>query len=141
MPNPKVKPVPFFIARKDESVNRKVNLEGTAWGPKPCRKPFRHKMKKSFLYIYVLSFFSGMCIMAIELCASRLMAPYFGTSSFVWTNVIGVIMIALSIGYVIGGKLVSILNLLCVLKRKSRKLSLFVMVPSKSKSARFMNYN
>ena len=62
-------------------------------------------MKKSFLYIYVLSFFSGMCIMAIELCASRLVAPYFGTSSFVWTNVIGVIMIALSIGYVIGGKL------------------------------------
>jgi len=62
-------------------------------------------MRKSFLYIYVLSFFSGMCIMAIELCASRLMAPFFGTSSFVWTNIIGVIMIALSAGYVIGGKL------------------------------------
>ena len=62
-------------------------------------------MKRSFLYIYVLCFFSGMCIMAIELCASRLVAPYFGTSSFVWTNVIGVIMIALAIGYVLGGKL------------------------------------
>jgi spermidine synthase len=62
-------------------------------------------MRRSFLYIYVLSFFSGMCIMAIELCASRLVAPYFGTSSFVWTNIIGVIMIALAIGYVIGGKL------------------------------------
>lgn len=33
------------------------------------------------------------------------MAPFFGTSSFVWTNIIGVIMIALSIGYVAGGKL------------------------------------
>jgi len=62
-------------------------------------------MKRSFVYIYVLSFFSGMCIMAVELCASRLVAPYFGTSSFVWTNIIGVIMIALSAGYVIGGKL------------------------------------
>ncbi len=62
-------------------------------------------MKRSFLYIYVLSFFSGMCIMAIELCASRLVAPYFGTSSFVWTNIIGVIMIALSTGYFIGGNL------------------------------------
>jgi spermidine synthase len=62
-------------------------------------------MRRSLLYIYVLSFFSGMCIMAIELCASRLVAPYFGTSSFVWTNIIGVIMIALSIGYIIGGKL------------------------------------
>jgi spermidine synthase len=62
-------------------------------------------MNRSLLYIYVLSFFSGMCIMANELCASRLVAPYFGTSSFVWTNIIGVIMIALSTGYVIGGKL------------------------------------
>jgi spermidine synthase len=43
--------------------------------------------------------------MANELCASRLVAPYFGTSSFVWTNIIGVIMIALSTGYFVGGKL------------------------------------
>ena len=62
-------------------------------------------MRRSFLYIYVLCFFSGMCIMAIELCASRLVAPFFGTSSFVWTNIIGVIMIALAVGYVLGGKL------------------------------------
>src|SRR5512143_2094896 len=56
-------------------------------------------------YIYVLAFFSGMCIMAVELCASRLMAPFFGTSTFVWTNIIGIIMIALSAGYIAGGKL------------------------------------
>ncbi len=56
-------------------------------------------------YVYVLAFFSGMCIMAVELSASRLMAPFFGTSTFVWTNIIGVIMIALSIGYMAGGKL------------------------------------
>jgi spermidine synthase len=62
-------------------------------------------MKRPLLYIYALSFFSGMCIMAIELCASRLVAPFFGTSSFVWTNIIGVIMIALSAGYFIGGRL------------------------------------
>ncbi len=59
----------------------------------------------SLLYIYVLAFFSGMCIMAVELCASRLMAPFFGTSTFVWTNIIGIIMIALSVGYFVGGKL------------------------------------
>jgi spermidine synthase len=62
-------------------------------------------MTMSTLYIYVLAFFSGMCIMAVELCASRLMAPFFGTSTFVWTNIIGIIMIALSIGYFVGGKL------------------------------------
>ncbi len=43
--------------------------------------------------------------MAVELSASRLMAPFFGTSTFVWTNVIGIIMVALSVGYLVGGKL------------------------------------
>jgi len=43
--------------------------------------------------------------MAIELSASRLMSPYFGASTFTWTNIIGVIMIALSLGYLLGGKL------------------------------------
>jgi spermidine synthase len=62
-------------------------------------------MSASHPYIYLLAFFSGMCIMAVELCASRLVAPFFGTSTFVWTNIIGVIMIALSAGYVIGGRL------------------------------------
>ncbi|MFA5188425.1 MAG: fused MFS/spermidine synthase [Patescibacteria group bacterium] len=57
------------------------------------------------LYLLVLAFTSGMTIMAVEISASRLIAPYFGTSTFVWTNVIGVIMIALAIGYYLGGKL------------------------------------
>lgn len=61
--------------------------------------------RRSFRYIYILAFFSGMCIMAVELSASRLMAPFFGTSTFVWTNIIGIIMVALSIGYLVGGKL------------------------------------
>ena len=67
--------------------------------------PAPRALSVSSRYIYVLSFFSGMCIMAVELCASRLMAPFFGTSTFVWTNIIGVIMVALSAGYFIGGKL------------------------------------
>ncbi len=56
-------------------------------------------------YLYALSFCAGMSIMAVELSASRLVAPVFGTSTYVWTNIIGVIMIALSIGYVVGGRL------------------------------------
>ena len=59
----------------------------------------------SSLYFYILAFFSGMCITAVELCASRLMAPFFGTSTFVWTNIIGIIMVALSAGYLLGGRL------------------------------------
>ena len=59
----------------------------------------------SKIYLLTLSFTSGMTIMAVEIAASRLIAPFFGTSTFVWTNVIGVIMIALAIGYYYGGKL------------------------------------
>lgn len=60
---------------------------------------------KNNAYAYVLAFFSGMCIMSVELSASRLMAPFFGTSTYVWTNIIGIIMIALSLGYLFGGKI------------------------------------
>lgn len=52
-----------------------------------------------------LAFTTGMCIMAVELTASRLLAPFFGTSLFVWTNVIAVIMVALAVGYWLGGRI------------------------------------
>jgi spermidine synthase len=60
-------------------------------------------MKKNLL-IYLTSFFCGMSVMAVELSASRLLAPYFGTSSIVWTIIIGLIMISLSIGNILGGR-------------------------------------
>lgn len=63
-------------------------------------------MKKSqSLFLLLIAFISGLSIMAMEISASRLLAPYFGTSLFVWTNIIGIVLIALSLGYYIGGKL------------------------------------
>ena len=43
--------------------------------------------------------------MVVELAAVRLLAPWFGSSQVVWTNVIAVVLLALSLGYVIGGRL------------------------------------
>lgn len=60
-------------------------------------------MKKNLL-LYVTSFFCGMSVMAVELSISRLLAPYFGTSQIIWTIIIGLIMISLSIGNVLGGR-------------------------------------
>ena len=55
-------------------------------------------------FLYVTEFFSGMSIMAVELGASRLLAPYFSSSQIVWTIIIGTIMIALALGNVWGGR-------------------------------------
>lgn len=59
---------------------------------------------QSKVYLYLTEFFSGMAVMAVELGASRLLAPYFSSSQIVWTIIIGTIMIAMAAGNVYGGR-------------------------------------
>lgn len=59
---------------------------------------------KNKIFMYLTEFFSGMSVMAVELGASRLLAPYFSSSQIVWTIIIGTIMIAMALGNIYGGK-------------------------------------
>ncbi|MEK7068036.1 MAG: fused MFS/spermidine synthase [Patescibacteria group bacterium] len=53
----------------------------------------------------IIVFLCGAAVMIIELVGSRVLAPYVGTSIFVWTSLIGVILGSLSLGYWYGGKI------------------------------------
>jgi hypothetical protein len=55
------------------------------------------------MFLYMTEFFAGMSVMAVELGASRLLAPYFSSSQIVWTIIIGTIMIAMALGNIYGG--------------------------------------
>jgi len=60
---------------------------------------------KNKIYLYLTEFFAGMAVMAVELGASRLLAPYFSSSQIVWTIIIGTIMIAMALGNMWGGRM------------------------------------
>ena len=53
----------------------------------------------------IIVFICGACVMILELVGARLLAPYLGTSIYVWASLIGIILGALSLGYWLGGRL------------------------------------
>jgi hypothetical protein len=53
---------------------------------------------------YLIAGWSGFFVMSVELLGGRLLAPTFGSSIYVWGAIITIFMLALSIGYLIGGR-------------------------------------
>lgn len=56
------------------------------------------------LPIYVAAAWSGFFVMGVELLGGRMLAPYFGSSVFVWGALIAVFMACLALGYLLGGQ-------------------------------------
>jgi predicted membrane-bound spermidine synthase len=57
-------------------------------------------------YLYLTACVTGAAVMIVEILGAKMLAPYFGTSHFVWTAQIAVTMAALACGYYAGGRLV-----------------------------------
>lgn len=70
---------------------------------KPVQAPPPSAVKNK-LYLYLAVFVGGMTTMAVEFSASRLLGSVYGTSNIVWANVIGLILLYLTVGYFIGGR-------------------------------------
>ena len=58
--------------------------------------------------LFAIVFFCCAAVMIIELVGSRVIAPYVGTSVYVWTSLIGIILGSLSLGYFWGGRIADI---------------------------------
>src|SRR5215212_11300413 len=55
-------------------------------------------------FLYGTAGVTGAAIMVVEILGAKMLAPYVGTSHFVWTAQIAVTMIALATGYYVGGR-------------------------------------
>jgi hypothetical protein len=63
-----------------------------------------HSLSSGSILVYAIAGWSGCFVMATELLAGRIVAPYFGGSIYVWGAVITVFMLALALGYLAGGR-------------------------------------
>lgn len=62
------------------------------------------KLELRTLNLNLVVFLCGAAVMVYEITGSRVLAPFIGTSTYIWTSLIGVILGALSLGYWIGGR-------------------------------------
>src|SRR5215813_12731741 len=68
-----------------------------------CMNHLQMSAHYSRWFILLTAFVTGAVVMALEILGSRLLAPVFGNSLFVWGALIGVILAAMSSGYAFGG--------------------------------------
>src|SRR5699024_11882753 len=62
-------------------------------------------IRRRLLPIEILVFVVGAASLGGEIAATRLLAPWFGESTIVWANTIATVLVALSVGYAVGGRI------------------------------------
>ena len=87
------------IAISAQTTPEPRDAAGTDPGDAPVALPSRIGV------IRAIAFVVGAASLGAEISAARLLAPYFGASTIIWANTIATVLVALSAGYAIGGRL------------------------------------
>jgi predicted membrane-bound spermidine synthase len=53
--------------------------------------------------LFIIAFFEGAAVMAVELVGAKMVGPYYGNSLYVWASVLGLTLVGLASGYFVGG--------------------------------------
>ena len=65
----------------------------------------KHNARGRLWVLGALVFLGGFEVMVLEIVGARFLQPFFGGSFYIWTSQIGVVMLALALGYAVGGRL------------------------------------
>src|SRR3990170_3917579 len=71
----------------------------------PLDKPGKRASRPHPWLLHSVVFVCGAVLMGLEIVGSRILAPYFGNSIFVWGSLISIVLLALTLGYYGGGLL------------------------------------
>jgi spermidine synthase len=90
-------PAEDFASLGVAELERPRESPGDLTGGAPSRPPLAA--------VRAIAFVVGCASLGAEIAAARLLAPYFGASTIIWANTIATVLVALSAGYAIGGRL------------------------------------
>jgi len=82
-----------------------TKIRSTRAARAPDARGDRTPLPVPFWRLRAIAFSVGAASLGAEIAAARLLAPYFGASTIIWANTIATVLVALSVGYAVGGRL------------------------------------